>query len=152
MEQNVMTAEDLEALRAEVAELETAGRAAIAAEIKTAREWGDLKENAEYHAAKDAQGHLEARINKLLERIRTATVVEAVTGDVAGFGSTLEVEDDSGRQLVYRIVSSRDAEPAKGLLSSDSPMAAALAGCRPGDVAVVSTPKGERKLRVVTVR
>ena len=146
-----MTAEDLEALRAEVRELETEGRAKIAAEIKTAREWGDLKENAEYHAAKDAQGHLEARINKLNERIRTATVVEVSTGDVVSFGSTIEVEDDAGRKLTYRIVSSQDAAPSQGLLSAESPMAAALSGCRAGDVAVVSTPKGDRKLRVVAV-
>ena len=146
-----MTAADLEALRAEVRELETNGRTAIAAEIKTAREWGDLKENAEYHAAKDAQGHLEARIAKLQERITTAKVVEAPGGDVAAFGSTIELEDESGKKLVYRIVSSFDAEPAKGLLSAESPMAGALSGCRAGDTAVVPTPRGERRLRVLSV-
>ncbi len=146
-----MTAADLEALRAEVRELETTARSAIAAEIKTAREWGDLKENAEYHAAKDAQGHLEARIAKLQERITTATVVEAPGGDVAAFGSTIELEDESGKKLVYRIVSSFDAEPAKGLLSAESPVAGALSGCRAGDTAVVPTPRGERRLRVLSV-
>lgn len=146
-----MTATDLETLRAEVRELETNGRATIAAEIKTAREWGDLKENAEYHAAKDSQGHLEARITKLLERIRTAKVVEASAGDVAAFGSTIELEDESGKQFVYRIVASFDAEPAKGLLSVESPVAGALSGCRAGDTAVVPTPRGERRLRVLSV-
>ena len=151
MENNAMTATDLDALRAEVERLETEERARIAAEIKTAREWGDLKENAEYHAAKDAQGHLEARIAKLRERILTATVVEAASGDVAAFGSTVEVEDESGKKLVYRIVSSFDANPAKGLLSAESPMAAALVGRRAGDVAVIETPRGERRLRVCAV-
>ena len=152
MENNVMTAADLEALRAEVEELETNGRAAIADEIKTAREWGDLKENAEYHAAKDAQGHLEARIAKLRDRILTAKIVEVATGDVAAFGSTVEVEDESGKKLVYRIVSSLDADPAKGLLSAESPLAGALVGRRAGDVAVLQTPRGERRLQVAAVR
>jgi transcription elongation factor GreA len=152
MENNVMTAADLEALRAEVEELETNGRAAIADEIKTAREWGDLKENAEYHAAKDAQGHLEARIAKLRDRILTAKIVEVATGDVAAFGSTVEVEDESGKKLVYRIVASLDADPAKGLLSAESPLAGALVGRRAGDVAVLQTPRGERRLQVAAVR
>lgn len=152
MENNVMTAADLDALRAEVEELETNGRAAIAAEIKTAREWGDLKENAEYHAAKDAQGHLEARIAKLRHRILTAKVVEVASGDVAAFGSTVEVEDESGKKLVYRIVASLDADPGKGLLSAESPLAGALVGRRAGDVAVLQTPRGERRLQVAAVR
>lgn len=152
MENNVMTAADLDALRAEVEELETNARAAIAAEIKTAREWGDLKENAEYHAAKDAQGHLEARITKLRHRILTAKVVEVASGDVAAFGSTVEVEDESGKKLVYRIVASLDADPGKGLLSAESPLAGALVGRRAGDVAVLQTPRGERRLQVAAVR
>lgn len=152
MENNVMTAADLDALRAEVEELETSARAAIAAEIKTAREWGDLKENAEYHAAKDAQGHLEARITKLRHRILTAKVVEVASGDVAAFGSTVEVEDESGKKLVYRIVASLDADPGKGLLSAESPLAGALVGRRAGDVAVLQTPRGERRLQVAAVR
>ena len=151
MDTNLMTAADLDVLRAEVEQLETAGRAAIAAEIKTAREWGDLKENAEYHAAKDAQGHLEARIAKLRERILMAKLVEPASGDVAAFGSTVELEDESGKRLVYRIVASLDANPAKGLISAESPMAGALVGRRAGDVAVIPTPRGERRLRVSAV-
>ena len=146
-----MTAADLAALRAEVERLETEERAAIAAEIKTAREWGDLKENAEYHAAKDAQGHLEARIRKLRERILTAKVVETASGSVAGFGSTVELEDESGKKLEYRIVAALDANPGKGLISAESPMAAALIGRSAGDVAVIQTPRGERRLRVAAV-
>ena len=146
-----MTAADLAALRAEVERLETEERAAIAAEIKTAREWGDLKENAEYHAAKDAQGHLEARIAKLRERILTAKVVETADGDAAGFGSTVELEDESGKKLTYRIVAALDADPRQGLISAESPVAAALMGRHAGDVAVIETPRGERKLRIVAV-
>jgi transcription elongation factor GreA len=152
MDPNVMTAADLEALRAEARALETTARAKIAAEIKTAREWGDLKENGEYHAAKEAQGHLEARIARLQARIASAQVVEVESGDVAGFGSTVEVEDESGRAFVYSIVSSVDADPGNGLVSAESPIAQALAGRRAGDTAVIPTPRGERRLRVLAVR
>ena len=89
MDPNAMTADGLAALRAEIAELETTGRDQIAAQIKTAREWGDLKENAEYHAAKEAQAHLETRIARLREReLNAALVDENSTGDGVQFGST----------------------------------------------------------------
>ena len=147
-----MTASDLEALRAEVRELETNGRAEIAAEIKTAREWGDLKENGEYHAAKEAQAHLETRIAQLRDRLLNAEVVEAASGDVAGLGSTVEVEDEAaGRRSTYTLVSSTEAVPEEGKLSVESPVGVALLGVREGDVAVASLPRGEKRLRVLRV-
>jgi transcription elongation factor GreA len=147
-----MTAEGLDALRAELEELETSGREQIAAQIKTAREWGDLKENAEYHAAKEAQAHLETRILKLREKLTTAQVVEVKKGGEVGFGSKVEVEDETtGKTVSYTLVSSRDASPSDGRLSTDSPVAAALRGRRAGDVAVVQTPRGERRFKVVSV-
>src|SRR3954453_8387574 len=91
--ENQMTAEGLEALRAEIAELEGPARRAIAEEIKTARGFGDLKENAEYHEAKNAQARLETKILQLRQRLGDARVVEAAQGDVIGFGSHLELED-----------------------------------------------------------
>jgi transcription elongation factor GreA len=149
---NAMTAEGLEALKAELAELEGPRRAQIAAEIKTARGFGDLKENAEYHAAKDAQGHLEAKIRRLRERLDNAEVVEAAGGDVVAFGSTVEVEDEAtGKRATYTIVSSLDADAAAGRLSAESPTAEALDGLRAGDVAVVQSPRGERRLQVRSV-
>src|SRR5215212_6369926 len=93
--ENAMTAEGLETLRAELEELETTGREQIAAQIKTAREWGDLKENAEYHAAKEAQAHLETRILKLRERVLGAQVVEVEKTGVIGFGSVVAIEDEA---------------------------------------------------------
>lgn len=150
--QNAMTAEGLEALKAELAELEGPRRAQIAAEIKTARDFGDLKENAEYHAAKEAQGHLEARIRRLRDRIDNAQVVEAADGEVIAFGSTVELADEkTGKQSRYTIVSSFDANAAEGKLSAESPMAEALDGLRAGDVAVVETPGGQRRLKVLSV-
>jgi transcription elongation factor GreA len=150
--ENAITAEGLEALRAELAELEGPGRQEIAKQIKTAREWGDLKENAEYHAAKEAQAHLETRILKIRDRIKNAEVVEVSSGGTVGFGSTVVVEDEStGKQTTYRIVASNEADIAKGLLSAESPVAAALDGKRAGDVGIVTTPRGERRLKLVEV-
>ncbi len=147
-----MTAEGLEALKAEVEDLETNKRAEIAAQIKTAREWGDLKENGEYHAAKEAQGHLETRIAVLRERMLTATIVEATSGDVAGFGSTVSIDDEqTGKRHTYKLVSSREASPSEGLLSVEGPVGTALQGRRAGDVAVIQTPRGERRMKVVAV-
>src|SRR4030088_551895 len=95
-----ITAAGLEVLRAELAELETAGRQAMAARILAARELGDLKENAEYHIAKDDQAHLETRIKRLRERLRSAVVVEAdADGTTFAFGRTAEVLDESSGTL-----------------------------------------------------
>jgi transcription elongation factor GreA len=152
LNENAMTSEGLEALRTELEQLETTGREEIAAQIKTAREWGDLKENAEYHAAKEAQAHLETRILKLRERLVSAEVVEVQGGDEVSFGSSVEVEDEAtGKTSHYTLVSSNEASPSDGRLSMDSPVAGALRGRRAGDVAVVQTPRGERRFKVVSV-
>jgi transcription elongation factor GreA len=149
---NAMTAEGLEALRAELEELETTGREQIASQIKTAREWGDLKENAEYHAAKEAQAHLETRILKLRERVLGAQVVEVEKTGVVGFGSVVAIEDEaSGKTLNYTLVNSTEASPSEGKLSMDSPVASALQGKSVGDTATVATPRGQRKFRVLSV-
>src|SRR2546425_6305304 len=109
---NPMTAPELESLRAELEQLERAGRAEIAEQIKTAREWGDLKENAEYHAAKETQAHLETRIARLRSRLVKAEVVEVTGGDVVGFGSTLEGEgEEAGKRTTYRLPSPGGAPP-----------------------------------------
>ena len=148
-----MTEEGLANLRAEIEDLEGRGRNEIAEQIKTARAWGDLKENAEYHAAKDAQAHLETKILQLREQLLTAKVVEAAEGgDVVAFGSTVEVEDEaSGRKMSYTLVSAHEAAPSEGRLAFDSPVGTALAGKRVGDVAAVETPAGERRLKVVAI-
>jgi transcription elongation factor GreA len=150
---NAMTAQELESLRTELADLEGRGREEIAEQIKTARGWGDLKENAEYHAAKEAQAHLETKILKLRDRVLTARVVEVAGGDTVDYGSTVEVEDQtSGKTQTYTLVSSRESSPGEGRLSMESPVAEALRGLRAGDVAVVRTPRGERRFKVAAVR
>ena len=144
-----MTQDELDRLQQEVRELESAGRARIAAQIKTAREWGDLKENAEYHAAKEAQAHLETRILKLKAQMRAAVVVERGETDAVAHGSSVEITDTgTGRAQKFTIVSPNDAAPAEGMLSVSSPIAQALLGHRVGDVVQVSTPRGTRELRI----
>jgi len=147
-----MTSEGLANLEAEIARLEGDERQKIAQQIKTAREFGDLKENAEYHAAKEAQGHLETRILQLRARLRGAEVVEAAGGDVVAFGSRVElVDEDSGRALTYTLVSATEADASAGKLSVETPVAEALIGRRAGDVAEVATPRGTRRLRLTAV-
>jgi transcription elongation factor GreA len=149
-----MTAEGLAALQAEVERLEGPERRAIAEEIKTARGHGDLKENAEYHAAKEAQGHLETRILALRHQIDHASVVEVRpgAGDVVGFGSVVTVvEEGTGAETTYSLVSSMDADASAGRLSAESPVAQALRGKAVGETATVKTPRSERRLRVVAL-
>lgn len=149
-----ITQEGLDALRAELEQLETVARGEIAARIRTAREWGDLKENAEYHAAKEDQAHLETRIKRLQERLRGAKVVEAgATPDgVVGFGSTVTVRDESsGREATYTIVGAAEASARDGRLSIESPVAVALVGARAGESVAVETPGGARTFQVLRV-
>jgi transcription elongation factor GreA len=153
-EPNMITADGLASLEAELATLEGEGRRAIAERIKTAREWGDLKENSEYHDAKNDQAHLETKIARLRERITTAVVVEALpaTDGAVAFGSTVVVrEGDAGAERSWTIVGSHDAAPAQGRLSADSPVARALIGRHAGDSVTVALPRGEVVLTVVSV-
>ena len=145
-----MTAEEFESVRRELHELESSGRSAIAARIKTAREWGDLKENAEYHAAKEDQAHLETRILRLRHQVRNATVVETNgAADSVQHGSTVSYTDQAThRRQTHRIVSPNEAKPADGSLSVASPIAQALIGRRVGDVVEFETPKGTRRLTI----
>ena len=154
MAENEMTAEGLAALEAEIARLEGEGREQIAADIKTARDFGDLKENSEYHDAKERQAHLETKILRLRDQLANAVVVEAVGGGggPVNFGSTVKVHDEaSGKDNTYTLVAALEADAAAGMLSVDSPVAQALRGKRAGDVAAVQTPRGQRRLRIVDV-
>jgi transcription elongation factor GreA len=146
-----ITQEGIEALRAELEELEGPRRAEMAARIKTARELGDLKENAEYHIAKDDQGHLEARIRRLRERLRKATVVDAADAAPGSFafGRTAEVLDESSGKLnTWTLVGSTESNLAEGKLSIESPVGRALRDRAVGEKISVETPRGERTYRV----
>ena len=144
-----ITADGLEVLRADLEELETAGRQAMAERINAARQLGDLKENAEYHIAKDDQAHLETRIKRLRQRLRDAEVVEVDSGaDTFAFGRTAEVRDDSGTTHSWTLVGSTEADLSAGRLSAESPVGRALRDSAVGTDVTVTTPKGDRVFRV----
>lgn len=146
-----ITPQGIVALRAELEQLEGPARAEMAARIKTARELGDLKENADYHIAKDDQGHLEARIRRLRQRLRWATVVEADDAPPGSFafGRTAEVLDEStGRVKTWTLVGSTEANLAEGKLSIESPVGRALRDRPLGETVSVETPRGTKSYRV----
>jgi len=140
----------LDRMTAELDELTRVKRREVVARIKTAREHGDLKENAEYHAAREEQSFLEGRVQALEDRIRRAVVMdETATGRVL-IGSKVKVETD-GDEVTYTIVGSAEANPAAGRLSSASPVGAALLGASPGAEVEVRTPRGSVRYRVLAV-
>jgi transcription elongation factor GreA len=150
---NMITAEGLGTLNSELAELEGQGRTQMAERIKTAREWGDLKENSEYHDAKNEQAHLETKIARLREKIAAAVVVQEAPagGGKVCFGSSILVRDQDGVEHSWRIVSSHEAAPAEGRLSAESPVALALLGRTPGERVSVALPRGRRQLTIVSL-
>jgi transcription elongation factor GreA len=122
----------------------------MAKRILAARDEGDLKENAEYHIAKNDQAHLETRINRLRERRQKAVIVETDREEaILSFGRTADVLDEaSGTVYRWTIVGAAEADPAEGKLSAESPVAAALLGRAEGDALEVETPRGPRKYRI----
>jgi len=138
-------------LSVELEQLKTVERAKIAKVIDTARELGDLKENAEYHAAKDKQGLMEARIIELTDLVGRALVIDPakLPHKRVSFGSKVELvdqEDDS--EIIYTIVGSQESNPEIGLISVGSPMARALIGKEEGDEVSISLPSGKKKFDI----
>ncbi|MHB1242790.1 MAG: GreA/GreB family elongation factor [Gaiellaceae bacterium] len=141
-----MTAAQRDALAEELAELEGPKRAEMVEAIATARSFGDLSENFEYHAAKNEQGLLERRIAILRRRVENAVIVEKAADGVVGVGSVVEVEDEQGGRFEVEISS------IGGGVSTDSPLGSALVGAKVGDAVQVHAPKGAWTARVVSVR
>src|SRR3954470_8409895 len=140
-----ITAAGIEDLKAELGQLEGPARQEMAARIKVAREEGDLKENAEYHTAKEDQAHMETRIKRLQERLHNAVVVEVDDGAAKAFafGRTAEVRDeDSGKVNVWTLVGSTEANLAEGRLSAESPVGRALLDAPLDKPVEVETPRG----------
>jgi transcription elongation factor GreA len=149
----VMSPDAYAALQDEIARLEGEGRREIAERIRVARGWGDLKENAEYHDAKNSQAMLETRILQLRDTSARAEVREETAGPgVADLGSTVTVVDTaSGRESIYTLVSATEATTAAGAVSLQSPVGRALDGAHLGDTVEVATPGGVRRLEVRAV-
>ena len=145
-----ITRQGIDDLRAEIEELEGPGRERMAARIKAARELGDLKENAEYHIAKDDQAHLETRIKRLRGKLKSAVVVEADQDAGAfAFGRTAEVLDEAAGEIrTWTLVGSTEADLAAGRLSAESPVGRALLDTPEGEAVEVETPRGAKSYRV----
>ncbi|MDD6055970.1 MAG: transcription elongation factor GreA [Helicobacter sp.] len=123
-------------------------------EIDTAREHGDLKENAEYHAARERQLFLDARINELTQLVADARVIDPSTlsHDKVSFGSTIKLEDlDSEETFTYTIVGATESNPEKGLISYHSPLAKQLLGKFVGDEVSVTLPKGQSDFEILEI-
>jgi transcription elongation factor GreA len=143
-----LTAKQADELRTELAELEGPRRTEVVAAIKKAREFGDLSENFEYHAAKNEQGLLEARIRTLRARLDHAEIVEAATGGEVGIGSVVDVEDEQGETITVEV----SAVGGTGTVSPTSPLGAALLGHKPGETVDVQAPRGAWRATIRAIR
>ena len=145
-----MTREGHNRLKEELDRLKRVERPAITRAIAEARAHGDLSENAEYHAAREKQSFVEARINDLEGKVGSAEVIEPPTsGDRVTFGSTVRVEDQSGKESRYQIVGSEESDPASGRLSIMAPLARALIGKKVGDTVTAQLPGGTKTFEIL---
>jgi transcription elongation factor GreA len=143
-----MTAKQAEELRKELEHLEGPRRTDVVAAIKTAREFGDLSENFEYHAAKNEQGLLEARIRTLRSRLDSAEIVDRATGDEVGIGSVVEVVDEGGETMTVEL----SALGGSGTVSPTSPLGSALLGHKVGETVTVTAPRGSWNATIRAIR
>ncbi|MBL7855742.1 MAG: transcription elongation factor GreA [Cyclobacteriaceae bacterium] len=148
------TKDGLEKLKAELSELKTKGRADIARQIAEARDKGDLSENAEYDAAKDAQGHLEAKIAQLEDLLANARLLDESKVDTSTVSILSKVtikNKKNGASFTYTLVSEEEADLKSGKISTQSPIGKGLLGKKKGDVAKIKTPAGDTEFEVVNI-
>ncbi len=151
-----ITAKGAARLRTELEELKSVKRPKVIAEIAEARAHGDLKENAEYHAARDQQSFIEGRIKHLEGELSHAQVIDVATltaGDKVVFGATVQLADcDTDEERTYQIVGDLEADIKLGLIAISSPVARALIGKHEGDTATIDAPAGTREYEIISVR
>ena len=151
-----ITAKGALRLRAELEELKSVKRPAVIAAIAEARAHGDLKENAEYHAAREQQGFIEGRIKHLEAELSHAQVIDIATltaGDKVVFGATVELADvDTDEQKTYQIVGDLEADIKQGLIAISSPVARAMIGKHEGDSISIDAPAGTREYEIISVK
>ena len=151
-----MTIRGVELLRVELKKLKSKERPGIITAIAEARAHGDLKENAEYHAAKDQQGFIEARIREIEAKLSNVQEVDVTQIDARGkviFGSTIDLlEISTNQEITYKIVGEDESDIKSGLISYTSPIARALIGKKGGDEAIVNAPAGEKSYEIIAVR
>lgn len=151
-----LTAPGAQKLREDLQRLKSVDRPRVINAIAEARAHGDLKENAEYHAAKEQQGFIEGRIADIESQLSNAQIIDVTTLNAGGkvvFGATVDlIDEESGAEVTYQIVGDLEADIKQGRISVSSPIARALIGKEEGDVAVVKAPGGEREYEIVAVR
>jgi len=148
------TKEGLERLQNELTQLKTKGRAEIARQIAEARDKGDLSENAEYDAAKDAQGHLEAKIAKLEDLMSQARLIDETSVDTSKVSILSKVtikNKKNGSSVTYMLVSEEEADLKAGKISTQSPIGKGLLGKKKGELAMIKTPAGEVEFEVINI-
>jgi len=150
-----MTVRGHELMQAELKKLKSVDRPMVIQAIAEARAHGDLKENAEYHAAKDQQGFIEGRIKELEAKLSNLQIIDVTSIDAKGkivFGSTVELLDEgSGEKISYKIVGEDEADIKQGLISFSSPISRALIGKNEGDEISFSAPGGEKQFEVIAI-
>ena len=155
MNQTPLTKEGAEALKAELNQLKNIDRPKITEAIATAREYGDLKENAEYHAAREQQGLAEARIRDIEAKLSNCQIIDVTTITNEGkviFGSTVTMVDENDNEVTYQIVGEDEANVKLNKISVTSPVARAMIGKQVDDPVVVQTPNGEIEYEVTDVK
>ena len=148
------TKEGLEKLQTELARLKSKGRADIARQIAEARDKGDLSENAEYDAAKDAQGHLEAKIAQLEDLMSYARLIDETNVDTSKVSILSKVtikNKKNGASMTYMLVSEEEADLKAGKISTQSPIGKGLLGKKKGETAMIKTPAGEMEFEIVNI-
>ncbi len=155
MEKEPITVNGLKDLKSELENLKNVARPKVVEAIAEARSHGDLKENAEYHAAKEQQGLIEGRVMEINDLIARANVIDVTKIENNGtviFGSTVKVKDlDTDNKISYRLVGKDEAEIKKNLIFFKSPIGKSLIGKNKGDLISVSTPSGERNFEILDV-
>jgi len=149
-----LTKEGQQKIEDELQYLKTVRREEIALKLETAIRQGDLKENADYHDAKDEQGFIEGRIRDLEDSLRRAQVIEDPgPSDVVRVGSTVTVSEEGfDEEETYNIVGAHEADPSNGRISNESPIGRALLGARAGDIVSAETPAGEIRFAVQSIK
>ncbi len=151
-----LTVKGAEKLRAELDELKNVKRPQIIEAIATARAHGDLKENAEYHAAREQQSFAEGRIKEIEGKLSNAEIIDVTKLNANGkvvFGTTVDLADEeTGEEVTYTIVGEDEADIKQGMISVTSPIARAMIGKEEGDIAVVEAPAGQKEYEIVEVR
>ena len=156
MSKTPLTVAGAEKLKPELQRLKSEDRPRVINAIAEARAHGDLKENAEYHAAREQQGFIEGRIKDIEAKLSNAQIIDVTTLNAGGkvvFGATVELSDEeTGKEVTYQIVGDDEADIKQGMISVNSPIARALIGKEEGDVVTVKAPGGDKDYEIVAVK